>query len=95
MKVKPLFGRVLIKITNECPKTKTGLILQSSAQEKPLLAKVIAVYEDFVDENGKTSKAHLCEGDSVLFNKYSASEFEFEGEKLLIINEDDILAKLN
>ena len=93
MKIKPLFGRVLVKTIEESSKSKSGIILQSSAQEKPLLAHVVAVSDEF-DDDGKKNKIYVSEGDKILFNKYSSSEFDFDGDKFLILNQEDILAKL-
>lgn len=87
MKVKPLADRVLIRPVAAEEKTVGGIIIPDSAKEKPLRGEVIAVGEGTKDE-----KMVLAEGDHVLYGKYSGTELELEGEKLLIMRQSDVLA---
>lgn len=89
MKVKPLADRVLIRPVAAEEKTVGGIIIPDSAKEKPLRGEVIAVGEGTKDE-----KMVLAEGDQVLYGKYSGTELELDGEKLLIMRQSDVLAKL-
>ncbi|MBQ9705990.1 MAG: co-chaperone GroES [Paludibacteraceae bacterium] len=87
MKVKPLADRVLIRPVAAEEKTIGGIIIPDSAKEKPLRGEVIAVGEGTKDE-----KMVLAEGDQVLYGKYSGTELELDGEKLLIMRQSDVLA---
>ena len=87
MKLKPLADRVLIKPTPAEETTLSGIIIPDSAKEKPLKGEVLAVGEGTKDE-----KMVVKEGDCVLYCKYAGTEIEFEGEKLLIMSQSDLLA---
>lgn len=83
MNIKPLADRVVVKITEQEEKTKSGIILPDTAKEKPEQGKVIS--------KGKDVK-EVKEGDIVMFAKYGPTEVKVEGEELLVIKEEDILA---
>lgn len=86
MKIKPLADRVLIKPTPAEETTISGIIIPDSAKEKPLRGNVLAA------GNGTKDEAMvLKEGDEVLYGKYAGTEVEFEGEKLLIMRQSDVL----
>ncbi|MCH5231435.1 MAG: co-chaperone GroES [Muribaculaceae bacterium] len=87
MNIKPLADRVLIKPTAAEEVTMSGIIIPDSAKEKPLRGKVLAVGNGTKDE-----EMLLKEGDDVLFGKYSGTEIEFEGEKYLIMRQNDVFA---
>ena len=87
MNLKPLADRVIIKPTPAEEVTMSGIIIPDSAKEKPLRGTVLAVGNGTKDE-----EMHLKEGDKVLFGKYAGSEIEFEGEKYLIMRQQDVLA---
>ncbi len=89
MKLKPLFDRVLLKTQKE-EKQKTGILLPSSLEEKPMVAEVIAM-GDGETVDGKVPM-NVKIGDKVLFTKYAAQEFKFNNEEYLIIRQEDILA---
>ena len=88
-KIQPLADRVLIKPAAAEEKTIGGIIIPDSAKEKPLRGTVLAVGNGTKDE-----PMILQEGDNVLYGKYSGTELEFDGEKLLIMRQSDVLAKL-
>jgi chaperonin GroES len=94
MKVRPLHDRILVKRVEEEKKSKGGIIIPDTAQEKPQEGRVIAVGNGKVLENGKTRALEVSKGDRVLFSKYSGSEVQLDGEEHLIIREDDVLAVL-
>jgi chaperonin GroES len=94
MKVRPLHDRLLVKRVEEEKKTKGGILIPDSAQEKPQQGRVIAAGGGKVLEDGKVRALIVVPGDRVLFTKYAGSEFEFDGEQHLIIREDDVLAIL-
>ena len=87
MKLKPLADRVLIKPTPAEETTLSGIIIPDSAKEKSLRGEVLAAGDGTKDE-----KMLVKEGDTVLYGKYAGTEIEFEGEKLLIMRQSDLLA---
>jgi len=94
MKVRPLHDRILVKRVAEEKKSKGGIIIPDTAQEKPQEGRVVAVGNGKVLENGTTRALEVSKGDRVLFSKYSGSEVQLDGEEHLIIREDDVLAIL-
>jgi chaperonin GroES len=94
MKLRPLHDRLLVKRIAEEEKTKGGLIIPDTAREKPTEARVIAVGEGKVLEDGKLRPLDVRAGDRVLFGKYSGTEIQHLGDEHLIIREDDVLAVL-
>ena len=91
MTVKPLFDRVVVESTGKEETTKSGFILPSAAQEKSQTAKVVAVGPGGVVD-GKEVVMQVKVGDTVLFSKYSGSEFKLDGKEFTIIRQNDILA---
>lgn len=89
MKVTPLADRVLIKPTAAEEVTASGIIIPDSAKEKPLKGEVIAVGNGTKDED-----MVLKAGDKVLYGKYAGTEVEIEGEKVLIMRQNEVLAIL-
>ncbi|MFA4854819.1 MAG: co-chaperone GroES [Candidatus Omnitrophota bacterium] len=93
MDIKPLSDRVVVKPLEAESKTKGGIVLPDTAKEKPQEAKVIAVGKGKVLENGTVRVPEVKIGDKVLYGKYSGNEITTkEGEELLILREEDILA---
>ena len=87
MNVKPLADRVLVKPAAAEEKTIGGIIIPDSAKEKPLQGEVLAVGNGTKDE-----QMVLKVGDRVLYGKYAVTELELEGEKFIIMRQNDILA---
>ncbi|MBU0547817.1 MAG: co-chaperone GroES [Candidatus Omnitrophica bacterium] len=93
MDIKPLGDRIVVKPLEAENKTKGGIVLPDTAKEKPQEAKVVAVGKGKVLENGTLQAPEVKVGDKVLFGKYSGNEITTkEGEELLILREEDILA---
>nr|WP_246569520.1 co-chaperone GroES [Enterococcus devriesei] len=90
--LKPLGDRVILEVTQEEEKTVGGLVLASAAKEKPQTAKVVAVGEGNVLENGQKSPMPVAVGDMVMFEKYSGTEVKYDGSEYLIIAAKDIMA---
>ncbi|MDT2828085.1 MAG: co-chaperone GroES [Enterococcus viikkiensis] len=90
--LKPLGDRVILEVTQEEEKTVGGLVLASAAKEKPQTAKVVAVGEGNVLENGEKSPMPVAVGDMVMFEKYSGTEVKYDGSEYLIIAAKDIMA---
>ena len=91
MKVKPLFDKVLVSRIEEAEKTKGGIIIPDTAKEKPLEAKVLAVGQGKIGDDGKVTPLAVKEGDRVLVHKYAGTELKIDGQEVLILREDDIL----
>lgn len=92
MKLRPLHDRIVVKRTEEEEKTAGGIIIPDTAKEKPQQGKVIAVGNGKYMEDGKRSPLTVKEGDRILFSKYAGTDIKIEGEELLIMREDDVLA---
>jgi chaperonin GroES len=90
--LKPVGERVILEVTQEEEKTVGGLVLASAAKEKPQTAKVVAVGEGNVLENGQKSPMPVAVGDMVMFEKYAGTEVKYEGNEYLIIAAKDIMA---
>lgn len=92
MKIRPLHDRILIKRKNEEDRTAGGLYIPESAKERPTQATVLAVGKGRVQEDGSVRPLAVKAGDVVLFGKYAGTELKLDGEELLIIREEDVLA---
>ena len=91
MKFRPLHDRVLVKRVDSDTKTKGGIIIPDTAQEKPMEGKVIAVGSGSRGEDGKIQPLDVKKGDRILFGKWSGTEVKMDGDELLIMKESDIL----
>jgi chaperonin GroES len=91
MKFRPLHDRVVVRRVEEDTKTKGGIIIPDTAQEKPMQGEIIAVGPGGRDESGKLIPIDLKAGDFVLFGKWSGTEVKIEGEELLIMKESDVM----
>ena len=94
-KLKPLYDKIVVKVeeTKE-QRTASGIIIPDTAQEKPQVGDVIAVGEGRLLQDGEVKPLCVKVGDFVVFNKYAGTEVELEGEKYLILSEDEVLAVL-
>jgi chaperonin GroES len=90
-KFRPLHDRIVVRRITAEEKTKGGIIIPDTAQEKPSQGEVIAVGPGGRDENGKLIPIDLKTGDKVLFGKWSGTEVVLDGEDLLIMKESDIM----
>jgi len=91
MKVKPLGDRVVIKSIEEVKTTASGIVLPGSAKEKPQMAEVVAVGPGGIVE-GKEVGMVVAVGDKVIYSKYAGTEVKMDGEELIIVRQQDILA---
>ncbi len=93
MEIKPLGDRVVVKPLEAEAKSKGGILLPDTAKEKPQEGKVVAVGKGKTLDNGSVAAPEVKVGDRVLYGKYSGNEITTkEGEELLIMREEDILA---
>jgi chaperonin GroES len=92
MKLRPLHDRVIVKRLEEDKKSAGGIIIPDNAAEKPVRGEILAVGPGKKDDHGKNIALDLKVGDVVLFGKYSGSEVKVEGQDLLVMREDDVIA---
>jgi chaperonin GroES len=90
-KFRPLHDRVVVRRIEAQEKTKGGIIIPDTAQEKPQEGEIIAVGPGGRDETGKLTPLDVKAGDTVLFGKWSGTEVKIDGEDLLIMKESDIM----
>lgn len=91
MIIKPLFDKIVIKPIEKKETTSTGIILPTAAQEQPEMATVIAVGPGNTYD-GKLVKMEVKVGDTILYSKYSATEFKVDGQTIYILRQDAVLA---
>ena len=94
MNIRPLQDRVIIKRMEEEKMSSGGIVIPDSATEKPIKGEVVAVGNGLVLDNGEVLPLDLKVGDKVLFGKYSGTEVKLDGEELLVMKEDDVMAVL-
>jgi len=93
MNIQPLGDRVVVKPLEAESKTKGGIVLPDTAKEKPQEGKIVAVGKGKVLDNGSLQAPEVKVGDKILYGKYSGNEITTkDGEELLIMREEDILA---
>jgi len=90
-KFRPLHDRIVVRRITAEEKTKGGIIIPDSAQEKPSQGEIIAVGPGGRDESGKLIPIDLKGGDKVLFGKWSGTEVKLDGEDFLIMKESDVM----
>jgi len=94
MKVRPLHDRLLVRRIEEKETAKGGIIIPDTAKEKPQQGKVLAVGNGKILENGTKIALDVKVGDKILFGKYTGTEIKIDGEDVLILREDEVLAVL-
>jgi chaperonin GroES len=92
MKLRPLHDRVVVKRIEAERKTASGIVIPDTAGEKPDQGEVLAVGSGKILDDGKVRPMAVKVGDKVLFGKYAGQSVKVEGEELLVLREDDIMA---
>ena len=92
MKIRPLHDRVIVKRVEAERTTASGIVIPDTAGEKPDQGEVIAVGTGKILDDGKVRPIAVKVGDKVLFGKYSGTEVKVDGEELLVMREEDIVA---
>jgi chaperonin GroES len=92
--IHPLHDRVLVKRLESLHKTASGILIPDAASEKPDQGEVIAAGEGRILKDGKVRPLDVKAGDKVLFGKYAGQEVKVEGEELVVMREEDIIAVL-
>jgi chaperonin GroES len=91
-KLKPLGDKILVKRVEAETKTKSGIVLPDSAKEKPKRGKVLAIGEGKRLDNGERAAIEVKKGDEVIFTSYAGTELKIDGEEVLVMSVDDVLA---
>jgi len=92
MNIRPLHDRVMLKRLEEDRTSPGGIVIPDTAAEKPIRGKIVAVGKGRILENGAVRPCDVKVGDKVLFGKYSGTEVKVEGEVLLVMREEDLMA---
>jgi chaperonin GroES len=92
LNLKPLGSRVVVEPLEENDVTAGGIVLPETAKEKPQKGVVLSVGPGDRDDEGKRIQMDVVVGDTVLFAKYGGTEIKYDGKKLLILRESDLLA---
>lgn len=92
MSLRPLHDRVIVKRLDQETKTASGIFIPDAAAEKPDQGEILAVGNGKILENGTVRPLDVKVGDRVLFGKYSGQTVKVEGEELLVMREEDIMA---
>ena len=94
MKLRPLHDRIIVKRLEEERKTASGIVIPDTAAEKPDTGEVVAVGTGKLLEDGKVRPLDVKKGDKILFGKYTGTEIKIDGQDVLILREDEVLAVL-
>ena len=92
MKIRPLHDRVIVKRLEEERTSPGGIVIPDSATEKPSQGKVISAGKGKILEDGSVRPLDVKAGDKILFGKYSGTEVKVDGDDLLVMREEDIMA---
>jgi chaperonin GroES len=92
MKIRPLHDRVIVKRIEEERKSAGGIVIPDTAAEKPDQGEIVAVGKGKKDDQGKLIPIDVKVGDRVLFGKYSGQTVKVDGDELLVMREEDIMA---
>lgn len=95
MKVEPLGDKIVVKRLEAEETTAGGIVLPHAAQEKPKQGRVLSVGDGQLLKDGSRAPHQVQEGDRVMFSSYAGTEIKIDGEELLIMSSDDILAVLD
>ena len=90
-KLRPLNDKIIVERIKAENKTKGGIVLPDTAKEKPKEGKIIAVGQGRLLENGKRQPFQVKVGDRIIFTSYAGTEMRVDGEKMLIMSEEDVL----
>ncbi|MGH8199906.1 MAG: co-chaperone GroES [Steroidobacteraceae bacterium] len=94
MKIRPLHDRVIVKRLEEERTSPGGIVIPDTAAEKPIRGKIVAVGNGKILEDGKVRPLDIKVGDKILFGKYSGTEVKVDGEELVVMREEDVMAVL-
>jgi chaperonin GroES len=95
MNIRPLYDRVVVRRIQEDTKSPGGIVIPDTAAEKPSQGEVVAAGPGKLLDSGELRALTVKKGDRILFGKYSGSEVKLDGDELLVMREEDILARLD
>ena len=91
-KIRPLHDRVIVEREEEERTSAGGIVIPDTATEKPIRGKVVATGNGKILDDGSVRPLDVKKGDKVLFGKYSGTEIKIDGDELLVMREDDLMA---
>ena len=94
MRVVPIGDKIVVKRLDASEKTAGGIVLPDSARERPKQGRILSVGDGKLLKDGRRATPQVGEGDRILFSNWAGSEVVVDGEELLIMNEEDVLAIL-
>ena len=92
MKIRPLHDRVIVKRLEEERTSPGGIVIPDSAAEKPIQGKIVAVGKGKILDDGTVRALDVKVGDKILFGKYSGTEVKVDGDDLVVMREEDVMA---
>ena len=92
MKIRPLYDRVIVKRLEENRSSPGGIVIPDTAAEKPVQGRILAVGKGKILENGAVRPCDVKVGDKILFGKYTGTEVKVEGDDLVVMREEDVMA---
>src|SRR5678815_1600982 len=92
MKIRPLHDRVIVKRLDEDRTSPGGILITDNAAEKPVQGKIVAVGKGKILEDGNVRQLDVKIGDKILFGKYNGTEVKVDGDELLVMREEDVMA---
>jgi chaperonin GroES len=92
MNIRPLHDRVIVKPLEESRTSPGGIVIPDSAAEKPIQGKIVAVGKGKVLESGQLRPCDVKVGDKILFAKYGGTEVKIDGQELVVMREEDVMA---
>ncbi len=92
MKLKPIRDRIIVKPLDAETTTKSGIVIPDNAAEKPQQGRVLGVGNGKVADNGEIIALVVKEGDTVMYGKYAGQTVKIDGEELIVLKEDDVMA---
>ena len=95
MKIRPLHDRVIVRRLEQERASPGGIVIPDSAAEKPVQGAVLAVGKGKILESGKVQPCDVKVGDRILFGKFSGAEVKVEGEELVVMREEDVMAVID
>ena len=95
MKIRPLHDRVIVRREEEERMSSGGIVIPDTATEKPIRGKVVATGKGKILDDGSVRPLDVKKGDNVLFGKYSGTDVRVDGEDLLVMREDDLMAVID
>jgi len=95
MSIRPLYDRVIVRRMEEETMSAGGIVIPDNAAEKPVTGEIVAVGNGKITDAGTLRALEVIVGDKVMFGKFAGTEVKVDGETLLVMREDDIVAVID